>query len=180
MKYSNCFIEAVKAKLRDPKNTHIIYVTPEINRGLWHFFWVKNDKVYQFEDLKGEEGRAFIFKGRYKEDDMDTFEAFILRSKLAKFSFSEAHKTEKIARRLYLPSINKEGYLKWSRYWPEEGVEDKPVENKICRLVMVKDKKGLKVMKIKDFDKKNFTGRIEWKYVSPYCQEWWLFSPSER
>ena len=38
MKYSNCFIEAVKAKLRDPKNNHIIYLTPEINRGLWHFF----------------------------------------------------------------------------------------------------------------------------------------------
>ena len=45
--YSNCLIEAIKAKVRDPKAVRIIYLPKKWNNGVRHFMWVKNDKVYQ-------------------------------------------------------------------------------------------------------------------------------------
>lgn len=177
---SNCLIEAIKAKIKDPKNTRIIYLYPKINTGFWHFLWVKDGKVRHFEDLKGMEGRGLLFKGEYKEQDFESFEAFVLRRRLKIYTF-KVDRIEKLARKCRFPSVNKEGFLKWSRYWPSEELYDKPVENKISNLVMIKTKKSrdIKVIKVKDFDKKGYD-YCDWKYVSPYCQEWMLYSITER
>ena len=176
---SNCLIEAIKAKIKDPKNTHIIFLTPKINCGDWHFLWIKGNNVFHFEDKKPDE-KKFIFKGEYKEQDLETFEAFVLRKRLKCYAFN-VDKIEKLARRCRLPSVNKEGFVRWSRYWPSEELYDRPVENKISNLVMIKTKKSrdIKVIKVTDFDKKGYDF-CDWKYVSPYCQEWMLYKVSER
>lgn len=179
MKYSNCLIEAIKAKIKNPKNTRIICLYPKINMGHWHFLWVNDGKVRHFED-KCSEGCAFIFNGSYKEQDLESFEAFVLRKRLKAYA-RKPEMVVKYAKKCGFPSVNQEGFLKWSRYWPSEELYDKPVENKISNLVMIKTKKSrdIKVIKVKDFDKKGYD-YCDWKYVSPYCQEWMLYSITER
>lgn len=76
--YSNCLIEAVKAKIKDLKAVRIIYLPKKWNNGTRHFMWVKGDKVYHYTHEESEKG-SLLFKGFIKEQDLETFEAFILR-----------------------------------------------------------------------------------------------------
>lgn len=48
---SNCLFEAVKAKLKNPKNVKILYWTPAMNNGRWHFLWrnLKDNTISHFE-----------------------------------------------------------------------------------------------------------------------------------
>lgn len=75
--YSNCLIEAIKAKIKDPKAVHIIYLPKKWNDGALHFMWVKDNKVYHYTHEESEKG-GLLFKGIVKEQDFETFEAFIL------------------------------------------------------------------------------------------------------
>ena len=54
--YSNCLIEAIKAKIRDPKNVKILIVPKKLNRERtgrssigFHCFWKIGDLVYDFK-----------------------------------------------------------------------------------------------------------------------------------
>ena len=60
-KKSNCLIEAIKAKLEDPQNVRIGYISPFINHGAFHFWWIKEPegKGYHFRSDKDE--KNFIF-----------------------------------------------------------------------------------------------------------------------
>lgn len=173
--YSNCLIEALKAKIKDPKNTRIIYLSPKNNKGNWHFFWIKNDTVHHYSDPNARNDPGLFFKGIYKESSLEAFEATFLKVNMMHYAYSDTNKIVEYAKKLKLPSTTKEGYLAWSRYWPEEGLLDKPVENKICKKVMIADKakNNIQIVDIKDFDSKNFE-YCDWKYLSPYCQEWLL------
>lgn len=171
--YSNCLFEALKAKLKDWKNTKIIYLNPKINDKHWHFFWIKNSKVYHYSDSypNAKHCRLF-FRGVYKEEDLDTFEAFILHRYGNRWNVNK----EKLGRRLGLPSIEKEGYLNWARYWPEEGLLDFPEKNKICKYVLTNDKINIvKAVKIEDLKKDQITF-MNWKYLSPYDDCWKILS----
>lgn len=48
MKYSNCLIEAIKAKIRNPKNVKVHFIRPCLNNGHIHFYWIEDDGVYQY------------------------------------------------------------------------------------------------------------------------------------
>lgn len=165
--YSNCLIEALKAKIKDPKNVHIIYLPKKWNNGIRHFMWVKDNKVYHYTHSESEKG-GILFNGFVKVQDLETFEAFILRRLGNKWKINK----EEVGRKLRFPSIKKLGYLSWVRYWPEEGLTDFPEKNKICKYVLVSNGiDQIKSVKIEDLKKENIE-YMDWKYLSPYENCW--------
>ena len=164
--YSNCLIEAVKAKIKDPK-VGIIYLPKKWNNGSRHFMWIKGDKVYHYTH-GGSERASFLFKGTIEEQSFETFEAFILHRVGCKWEIDKKVVGEKLG----LSSVKKEGYLNWSRYWPEEGLIDFPEKNKICKYVLVSDEVNrIRSVKIEDLKKEEIK-YMDWKYLSPYDDCW--------
>lgn len=50
MFYSNCLLEAIKAKIRDPKRVRVTYLPPTINECFCpHFMWSDGVKDYDFD-----------------------------------------------------------------------------------------------------------------------------------
>lgn len=173
--YSNCLFEALKAKIKDPKNVHIIYLPKKWNRGNLHFYWIKGEDIFHYTNPKYNRTKI-LFKGTIKKENFETFEAFILRSLAVSKPFLSK---EVVAKKLRFSSTNKKGFLDWATYAPAFDDYDLPEENKISKLIMVKNNsKEIKILKIKDFDKDNYEF-VQWKYISPYCQEYRLFSSDE-
>lgn len=165
--YSNCLVEAIKAKIKDPKAVRIIYLPKKWNNGVRHFMWVKGDKVYHYTHEESEKG-GLLFKGIVKEQDFETFEAFILH----KLSYNWDVDKKVVGKKLGLPSIKKEGYLDWSRYWPAEGLTDFPEKNKICKYVLLSaETDQIRSVKIEDLKKEEIK-YMDWKYLSPYDDCW--------
>ena len=48
--YSNCLFEAIKAKIKDPKNVQIHLIPPSINNWNLHFYWINksNQTIYHY------------------------------------------------------------------------------------------------------------------------------------
>lgn len=108
------------------------------------------------------------FKGFVKVQDLETFEAFILHRLGNKWKINK----EEVGKKLRLPSIKKEGYLNWSRYWPEEELTDFPEKNKICKYVLISDESNqIRSVKIEDLKKEEIK-YMDWKYLSPYDDCW--------
>lgn len=129
--------------------------------------WVKGDKVYHYTHEESEKGGLF-FKGIVKEQDFETFEAFTLH----KLSYNWDVDKKAVGKKLGLPSIKKEGYLDWSRYWPEEGLTDFPEKNKICKYVLLSaETDQIRSVKIEDLKKEEIK-YMDWKYLSPYDDCW--------
>lgn len=129
--------------------------------------WVKGDKVYHYTHEESEKG-GLLFKGIVKEQDFETFEAFILH----KLSYNWDVDKKAVGKKLGLPSIKKEGYLDWSRYWPEEGLTDFPEKNKICKYVLLSaETDQIRSVKIEDLKKEEIK-YMDWKYLSPYDDCW--------
>mgnify|MGYP002857447552 CR=1 FL=1 len=61
--YSNCLFEALKAKIKDPKNVRIIRLPKEINHGYSHYMWIKDGFVYHSFDKNydGESRPKLLF-----------------------------------------------------------------------------------------------------------------------
>lgn len=174
MKYSNCLIEAIVAWMKDPKNVKIIYLPKKWNNGRRHFLWIKGDKVYHYE-AKNKNNRKLFFSGIYKEQDLDTFEAFILR----RLSFNPDIDKKIVAKKLHLPSIDKAGFLNWTCYFPTENILDFPEKNKICKYILIHDETGIRTMLIDNLSKDNFEF-MEWKYLSPYDDNWNILTNDQR
>lgn len=85
MSYSNCLFEALKAKLKDPKNVYIYLLPPSLNKGRWHFYWVdyKNpDFIQSFIDPKAStsRGQKILFKnGKFDKRKREVFENFTIQ-----------------------------------------------------------------------------------------------------
>ena len=66
--YSNCFLEAIKAKVKDSKNVKITYIPPQYNEVFCpHFLWSDGKNDYDFgveRYLKWYE--IFWFKGKIR------------------------------------------------------------------------------------------------------------------
>ena len=79
-KKSNCLIEAIKAKLEDPQNVRIGYISPFINHGAFHFWWIKESegKGYHFRSDKDEKNFIF-FLGTTCRNDLVFFQDFVIR-----------------------------------------------------------------------------------------------------
>lgn len=131
------------------------------------FYVGKGDKVYHYTHEESEKG-GLLFKGIVKEQDFETFEAFILH----KLSYNWDVDKKAVGKKLGLPSIKKEGYLDWSRYWPEEGLTDFPEKNKICKYVLLSaETDQIRSVKIEDLKKEEIK-YMDWKYLSPYDDCW--------
>ena len=168
---SNCLIEAVKAKIKDPKNVHIIKMPRAWNKGNMHFYWIKGENIFHYTNPKFNKTKI-LFKGEIKKENFETFEAFILKHLAV--SKPSLDKTI-VAKKLRFPSVNMKGMVDWEIYFPDEGYDEKPIKNRLTKHVMVKlNDEGIKVMTIEEFEKENFDC-VYWKYLSPYCQEYRLF-----
>lgn len=166
--YSNCLIEALKAKIKDPKNVHIIYLPKKWNMGINHYMWVKDGMVYHYTHDKVNTKQQYLFKGYVKKQSMEAFEAFILRQN--RFCFEKDR--IKFAKKLRFPSINKPGYLEWERYLPGDGMNNFPEKNRICKYVYVTDSNTImKVVEIESLKKEDIKD-MDWKYFSPYDENY--------
>lgn len=68
--YSNCLIEAIKAKIRNPKTVKIYFCKPRITENghfqMLHFMWTDGIADYDFSDLNNNEKhwyQTFLFCG---------------------------------------------------------------------------------------------------------------------
>ncbi|MBR1639374.1 MAG: hypothetical protein IJ688_08315 [Treponema sp.] len=163
---SNCLFEAIKAKIKDPKNTRIIYIPKKINDGFHHFLWIKNNTVYHYEDFKND--KSIFFEGVIKTQSLESFEAMILRKKLSRYSPDEK---KAFAKKMKFKSINEIGFNNWEIYCPEFDLNNAPKSTPIAKLVMVNTDLTINIIKIEEFDK-NTSKICSWKYLSPYCDEW--------
>lgn len=78
--YSNCLIEALKAKIRDPKNVKILFVSKRFTMsGRFHYFWKKDNLVYDFkcESNVKHFWQMFLFKGYIRANDFSNYERMI-------------------------------------------------------------------------------------------------------
>lgn len=89
--YSNCLIEAIKARIKNDK-VRIHLIPPSVNKSRFHFYWTDGEKIYHFTNKKLKktslwfDGETFIY-------DKRIFEPIILgRMKNSEWSI------EKIAR----------------------------------------------------------------------------------
>lgn len=87
---SNCLIEAIKAKIKAPKDVKIDYIPSNLNNGRLHFTWInyKEEKAYHYQ---APDERNFLsrplFNGKLKVMELRVYEGFILH-KLYKNGFS--------------------------------------------------------------------------------------------
>ena len=68
--YSNCLIEALKAKIKDPKNVTIYTFPAKVNgHGIFpHFWWTIGDKGYDFKKESNSK-QVLLFKGKVRSYD---------------------------------------------------------------------------------------------------------------
>lgn len=80
--YSNCLFEALKAKIRDPKNVKILFVPKKLNgrnRIGFHCFWKKDNLVYDFKCESNVKyfWQLFLFKGYIRANDFVNYTRLI-------------------------------------------------------------------------------------------------------
>ena len=75
--YSNCLIEALKAKVKDPKNVKIHMIPSKVNNcgGLPHFWWAVGDTAYDFKRVEGKCG--IWFNGKLRSCEKAIYEEFL-------------------------------------------------------------------------------------------------------
>lgn len=73
---SNCLIEAIKAKIKDPVNVHIHVLSPRLNDGELHIYWFddKDNHIYHFTYLD-ENSCSLLFKGKISCHNVKIFES---------------------------------------------------------------------------------------------------------
>lgn len=76
--YSNCLFEAIKAKIKDPKNVKIHLIPPALNKYRFHIYWVniKENRVYHYSAKNDNFLSRFklLFNGTLKETPIIFFE----------------------------------------------------------------------------------------------------------
>lgn len=77
--YSNCLIEAIRAKLKDPKNIQIISIDKRVSRGGRHFMWIdrKNQTVHH-AGWKSEKHNRFWYDYKINTMSMLDFHRFLV------------------------------------------------------------------------------------------------------
>ena len=77
MKYSNCLIEAVKAKLKDPKHVRIIMLKPYIITKYLHFAWTDGKYFYHAYGQNRKWWARYLYKPVVKKVPFIVFESFV-------------------------------------------------------------------------------------------------------
>lgn len=73
---SNCLIEAIKAKVKDPENVRIHFMSRKLNRGSFHWYWydLKEGSMMSFSHDKSYRGQTALFKGFINANGFTMFE----------------------------------------------------------------------------------------------------------
>lgn len=81
MKYSNCLIEALKAKLKDPKNVKIFSIDKRISRSGKHIMWMNttNNTISHATWLK-EKSNPVWYEYKIKTISLETFQKLVVES----------------------------------------------------------------------------------------------------
>lgn len=96
--YSNCLFEAIKAKIKDPKNVHIHLIPPTLNNFRMHFYWIdlKENRFFHYCAKEGHCRLEILFNGTLREKPTILFEELLYKKmKEAKWSESKQIKTAK-------------------------------------------------------------------------------------
>lgn len=82
--YSNCLIEAIKAKIRKPGSVKIHIISPKLNNGLFHMYWIENGKIFHYSDPKNSRSLLStflhpLFSGVVKNPSTEVFANMLVR-----------------------------------------------------------------------------------------------------
>lgn len=188
---SNCLFEAIKAKIRDPKNVSIIVIPKVLNEGHIHFMWHnKLDNTMHHYRSDGKFNH-FCFNGIYKTLSFDAFEMWMLY-RLYRLQSSATNKV-KIAKKLGLKIVQIPGVLESKSYFPsfewtnENGENEWVYEGELPR---TQDVEYLKKVLRHDIQLKVYIGKklrtmtidkalkvkrnhgIGWKYITLFDQDY--------
>ena len=82
--YSNCLFEAIKAKLKAPKNVRIhkipAFLNPDFKTPFPHFYWTKGDFAFAFNSFKPQRFQVFLFQGEIQDYSVQEMQDKIKRS----------------------------------------------------------------------------------------------------
>lgn len=170
----NCLIEAIKAKIKDPKNVSIVRLPSILNYGHPHYIWFdkKDNKVHHFTSV-GKSNHIY-FNGIYKTLSLEAFETWALFKLIAKKN------KLKIAKKLHLKSADILGTTKFVSYFPsleDESVyvgnlpslEDaKYLEKVLKREVQIKVfmQGKMYIMSTEEVLKADASKGLSWKYIT--------------
>lgn len=176
--YSNCLFEAIKAKIKDPKNVQIIFISPKINGGEFHTFWADKDSVYHAYDKGTSKGfKKYFFKPSFKKVSIQTFEGWILDILIRRLGYEGVMK---YAKKLHLTTFGVKGFTDWAPYLKNASISRLPSKDEIKELVhgslyvkvSIKDENGFDTIKYLPIDEvKKLSNQYDfflWKYVTPY------------
>lgn len=96
---SNCLIEAIKAKIKNP-HIKIKMYPPFLNNGNCHFYWIDGDTVYHF--VKNNNKSFMLFDGYIKDYRKRVFYSF-MGHKLYLASLGDKSLAIKLSKKYHLP-----------------------------------------------------------------------------
>ena len=174
--YSNCLFEAIKAKIKDPKNVMIIKL-PKIATNRGHWGWTDGEYFYHSYNTNRKWYNKWWHPSKTKKVEFAVFESFILKY----LRYQNIKTKRKIIKNLHLRS-NEFVSNKWTLVWVDErekflpkkeivdylkkiqkgSVYFKVIENKIPKIVSYEE-----LLQIKGF--------FKWKIVSAFDEDWEAF-----
>lgn len=181
MRLSNCLIEALKAKLKDPKHVQLIFIWPKLNHGRFHVMWVdrKQDKIFHAHFLNADKVSRFhiLYQPDFKSKSFRAFQGWYATLLVNNYGVEKAIK---IFKKKNFPLINIKGVLDYGendsclKAGPELPKESDLEGMFLCGnyVVIVESKDGersLRSMKTSEAVKYAAAGHeFLWKYVTPF------------
>lgn len=171
--YSNCLIEAIKAKIKDPKNVQIIRLPKEVNDKKSHYMWIKDDYVFHAYNKDSDKNRLF-FDYSIKKVSLDTFQRWLL-GKLA-----ATGNLEKYAQKYKLPLYNEFAVKSYEIYtdnpenifyeenykYPVDVYEKVKQVMKAEPQIKIIEKGRLSIVSFDELKKKK--GTFKYKFITPF------------
>ena len=178
---SNCLLEAVKAKIKNPRDVKIIVLPGKVFGAHLHIMWRDEEKVlHAFDPNFNPETSKFInricYTPSFKTNSIESFEAYVLdclkrKSKKMKIEYSK---------KFGLKAYEISGVLDWATYFVDEDPEIANVPKKEDYEYLSRVFKGKILIKvIEDRQIKTVTFEellnnpgASYKYVTPFDDDY--------
>lgn len=170
MKYSNCLFEAIKAKLKDPKNIKIIALPKSLLQR--HYAWTDGKTVTHAFRRDAGVRCNLLFVPKFKTVSIETFTRWILGNT------KDINELQKYAQKWNLPICNIQGVLNSPTYTDDENVfigdpkvtqeEYKVLEKSFGfqpQVKIFKDQK-MKVVSYEEYLQEE--GTFVWRFLTPF------------
>lgn len=172
MLYSNCLFEALKAKIKDPKNIKILYLPGKIFGTHFHIMWKEGNEIkHAYNSNYNNFCTGLFYKVKYNTNSFEAFESYVL-SCLKR----EKYETRlKYAKKFNLKSANIEGVLNWAYKSGEDILPSTTDFNYLNRVL--KGKLIIKIIldeKIETiaFDELLKLNTAYYKYITPFDEDY--------